>query len=70
MQMDTRDHSRVTQEDGSIDAALAWLSASMTALKKGDREKKGSKCEKKKIHRSFLNPVSLTDPKIRKRVDL
>lgn len=56
-----------TQEDGSIDAALARLSASMTAPQKGDREKEGSKCEekkqKKKIHRSFLNPVSLTDPK-------
>lgn len=37
-----------TQEDGSIDAALAWLSASMTALQKGDRVKEGSRCGKKK----------------------
>lgn len=61
----------VTQEDGSIDTALAWLSASMTALQKGDREKEGSlsveKKERKKIHGSSLNPLSLslslTDPK-------
>ena len=43
----------VTQEDGSIDTALAWLSASMTALQKGDREKEGSlSVEKKKEKRS------------------
>lgn len=33
--------TRVTQEDGSIDAALAWISASMTAFQIGDREKRG-----------------------------
>lgn len=38
--MDTRDHW-MTQEDGSIHTALAWLSASITALQKGDSEGEG-----------------------------
>lgn len=47
--------TRATQEDGSINSALVWLSASMTAVQKVDGEKEGTKCGKKKIHRSFLN---------------
>lgn len=50
----------MTQEDGGNGAALAWLSASMTALRKVD----GEKDVKKKIHCFFLNLVSLTDPSV------
>ncbi len=43
----------VTQEDNSIYAALAWLSASMTALQKGDRVKEGSKKKKRRSTAPF-----------------
>lgn len=53
---DTRDHRGMTQEDGSFDAALAWLSASMTAnqRKKIERKKGRNKCVKKR--RSTARP--------------
>lgn len=56
--------TETTQEDGSISSALAWLSASMTALE--DRDLESGKCMCKwegGIHCFFLNPVSPTDPK-------
>jgi len=58
----------MTQEDGSIHTALAWLSASITALQKGDSEREG-RVGGGGIH-FFLNPASPADPKIRRHADL
>lgn len=58
--MDTRDHW-MTQEDGSIHTALAWLSASITALQKGDSKREG-RVWGEGVH-FFLNPASPADSK-------
>ena len=48
----------MTQEDGSIATALAWLSASMTALQEGDIER--GICGGKKEDPQLLSEPSLS----------